>query len=107
MTSSNPQISEPMMAAVMMDSCKERERKKNTAMDDLWNTLTLSRSVICHVKYHDLKYYYFNSSQPTMYYYSLPSYQTTEISVFWKITTTLQTIMITPEKSSLSQTYVT
>jgi hypothetical protein len=29
-----------------------------------------------------------------MYCYSVQSYQATEISVFWKITTTLQTIII-------------
>jgi hypothetical protein len=64
MTSSRPQISEPMMAAVMTESCEAKIEK--TAMEDLWNILTLARYVIYHVKYHYLQHSYFNSSQSTI-----------------------------------------
>jgi hypothetical protein len=76
MTSSKPQISEPMMAAVMTESC-EAKIEKQTAMEDLWNILTLARYVIYHVKYHYLQYFYLIHHNP-QYCYRLQFYQATE-----------------------------
>ena len=104
MTSSKPQTSEPMMAAVMTESC-EANKEKHTAMKDLWNILTLAHFVIYHVKYHYLQYFYLIHHNPPYCYnlYFLSSNR--KISVlkdYHEIT-----IITKPLKISFNQAYLT
>ena len=104
MTSSKPQISEPMMAAVMTESC-EAKTEKQTAMEDLWKILMLACYVIYHVKCHYLQYFYFNSSQSTIMLESSILSSNRKLNVLKDYHDS--TIITKPWQISLNQTYLT